>query len=359
METSDASEDKEIEDIKKDEKVQRALSETSIVEEKVSAGIIKKEAPFLGMTVIIFLSCGALYFLLGQKILPIAGSYIPLLQRIVLAVMLISLVLIANRLLKKLVNRKIKDKTKEFNFNRIADFFAALLILAIILSLLFANWYAAAVSFGIISLTLGFALQNPITSFFAWLYILIRKPYEVGERIKIGNVFGDVINVSYLDTTLWEFNGDYLSADHPSGRIIRFANSKVFSEYVYNYSWPLFPFIWNEFSFFISYDSDFDFTAATTKQIVEVKIGESMVRRVRRFKKILADTPVDEFDVNEYPSVILKAHVNTWIEVTVRYLVEPKSSGRVRKELFEIVMEELKKHPEKVIFPNSTKQKDQ
>jgi small-conductance mechanosensitive channel len=218
---------------------------------------------------------------------------------------------------------------------------------------LFANWYAAAVSFGIVSLVLGFALQNLITSFFGWLYILIRKPYEVGDRIRIGNVFGDVINVSYLDTTLWEFNGDYLSADHPSGRIIRFANSKVFSEYVFNYSWPLFPFIWNELSFFIAYDSDFKFTSETTKRIVEIKIGEAMVRRVKRFKKILADTPVDELHVNEYPSVILKAHENTWIEVIVRYLVEPKNSGPVKKVLFESVMEELKKSPEKVIFPNT------
>jgi len=198
--------------------------------------------------------------------------------------MLISLVLLATRLLKKIFSRKIEDKTSVFNFNRIIDLFASLLMLGIILSLLFANWYAAMVSFGILSLIIGFALQNLITSFFGWLYILIRKPYEVGDRIRIGNVYGDVINVSYIDTTLWEFNGDYLTGDHPSGRIIRFANSKVFSEYVYNYSWPLFPFIWNELNFFISYDSDFKFTSDTIKRIVETEIGEAMVRRVKQFK---------------------------------------------------------------------------
>ncbi|MCJ7465307.1 MAG: mechanosensitive ion channel family protein [Maribacter sp.] len=353
METSEPKEDKELEDIKKDEKVQRALSENSISVQKESADALKKEAPLLGITAIIFLICGALYFLLGWKHLPISSIYIPLAQKIVLAVMLISLVLLATRLLKKIVNRKIEDKTTVFNFIRIANLFAGLLILAIVLSLMFANWYAAMVSFGIVSLILGFALQNPITSFFGWMYILIRKPYEVGDRIRIGNVFGDVINVSYFDTTLWEFNGDYLSTDHPSGRIIRFANSKVFSEYVYNYSWPLFPFIWNELSLFISYESDFKFVSDTIKRIVETEIGEAMVRRVKRFKKILADTPVDELHVNEYPSVILKAHNNTWIEVIVRYLVEPKNSGWVKKKLFEVVMDELKKNPEKVMFPST------
>ncbi|TPV31443.1 mechanosensitive ion channel [Paucihalobacter ruber] len=355
METTDPIEDKAIEDIKKDEKVQRALSETSISSPNEGTITFKKDAPLLGITAIVFLACIVFYFLLRWDRIPISDNYIPIAQKLTLAVMFISLVLMATRLLKIIFDHKIENKSSVFNFNRIADLFAGMLILAIILSLLFANWYAAMVSFGIVSLILGFALQNLITSFFGWLYILIRKPYEVGERIKIGNVFGDVINVSYLDTTLWEFNGDYLTSDHPSGRIIRFANSKVFSEYVYNYSWPLFPFIWNELSFFISYDSDFKFTSETVKRIVEIKIGEAMVRRVKRFKKILADTPVDELNVNEYPSVILKSHNNTWIEVVVRYLVDPKNSGRIKKELFESVMEELKKNPSKVRFPNTNK----
>ena len=355
METSGPGEDKELEDIKKDEKVRRALSESSNSVERENALALKKETPWFGIAAIIFLICGALYFLLGWNRLPISGIYTPLAQKIVLAVLFISLVLLSTRILKKIFNRKIEDKTTVFNFNRIADLLASLLILVIILSLLFANWYAAMVSFGIVSLILGFALQNPITSFFGWLYILIRKPYEVGDRIRIGNVFGDIINVSYIDTTLWEFNGDYLSGDHPSGRIIRFANSKVFSEYVYNYSWPLFPFIWNELSWFISYESDFKFASDSIYRIVETEIGEAMVRRVKRFKVILTETPVDELDVNEYPSVILKAHNNGWIEVTVRYLVEPKNSGRVRKKLFAAVMDELKKNPEKIIFPNTNK----
>lgn len=356
MQTPEPVEDKELEDIKKDEKVQRALSENSIAVQQESADTLTKEAPLLGITAIIFLICGVVYFLLGWKRLPISSVYIPLAQKIVLAAMLIALVLVATRLLKKIFGRKIADKTHVFNFNLIIDLFASLLMLGIILSLLFANWYTALVSFGIVSLILGFALQNLIISFFGWLYILIRKPYEVGDRIRIGNVYGDVINVSYIDTTLWEFNGDYLSGDHPSGRIIRFANSKVFSEYVYNYSWPLFPFIWNELSLFISYDSDFKFTSDTIKHIVEKEIGEAMVRRVKRFKTILKNTPVDELDVNEYPSVLLKAHANAWIEVVVRYLVEPKKSGQVKKRLFDAVMDELKKNPQKVRFPNTNRQ---
>lgn len=353
MEPIDPMEEKEVEEIKKDIKVQIALNENTTAIRKPNANTIKNVTPFLRITAIIFLSCGGLYFLLEWNQIPVPQNYIPLAQKFVLSAMFISFVLLATHLLKKLINKKIENKSTLFNINRIADLFAGILIFTILLSILFANWYAAMVSFGIVSLILGFALQNPITSFFAWIYILIRKPYEVGDRIRIGSVFGDVIHVSYIDTTLWEFNGDYLSGDHPSGRIIRFANSKVFNEYVYNYSWPLFPFLWNELSLFVSYESDFKFTSDKIIRIVETEIGEAMVRRVKRFKKILADTPVDELNVNEYPSVILKAHNNTWIEVIVRYLVEPKNSGRIKRKLFEAIMDELKKHPEKIMLPKT------
>lgn len=80
---------------------------------------------------------------------------------------------------------------------------------------------------GVLSLILGFALQTPITRFIGWIDILVRKPYRVGDRILIAGAAGDVIDVSHLDTTLWEFGGQYLSTDHPSGRIIEFPNSNV------------------------------------------------------------------------------------------------------------------------------------
>ena len=91
-----------------------------------------------------------------------------------------------------------------------------------------------------------------------------------------GNVHirtGDVIDVSYLDTTLWEFGGQYLSTDHPSGRLIKFPNEKVLDELVYNNSWPLFPYIWNEIKFNIAYQSDLEFVAKTMQEIAEAELG--------------------------------------------------------------------------------------
>lgn len=350
-----AAQDNEEEEIKKilsEEKVKEALLETDS-SRKESPDASKERSYIFIYTLIVFAVCALLYYLLEYRSLPILQEYIPLLQKLVLGSMMISIIILVNRLLRKMLLRKINDRASAYNFRSLINFLTFLLIFLITISLVFANWYATMVSFGVVSLILGLALQNPLTSLFGWIYLLIRKPYEVGDRIKIGNVYGDVMNVGYFDTTLWEFRGDYLSGDHPSGRIIKYANSRIFSEYVVNYSWPLFPFIWNEVKFYVTYSSDFDFISLTVTKIAEKEIGEAMMRRVQRLKHILADSLVQELEIKERPSVIFTAHTNTWIEVTVRFLVEPKNSGPVKSLLFTHIMAELKKYPEKVIFPHS------
>lgn len=344
----------EIEKIKQNPKVRRELEETSLTEKhRVPTKAEKGIRPVYLLLSGFFLTAALVFLLLRRGLFPVAEGYVPLLLRIASATMIVVVILCLNRLAKSLIEKRIVSASIKYNINRINHLIAAILIFFTVVSLLFANWYAAMLSFGIISLILGLALQNPLTSFFAWIYILLRKPYEVGDRIKIASATGDVIDVGYFDTTLWEFNGDYLSGDHPSGRIIRFSNSKVFNEYIYNYSWPLFPYIWNEVRFFVSYESNFDFVKETIIKIVVNDIGDQMLRRVDRYRKILQETAIDELDVKEIPSVTFKGHENTWIEVVVRFIVEPKQSGRVKRKIFEKIISKLKESPELVMFPRT------
>jgi small-conductance mechanosensitive channel len=93
--------------------------------------------------------------------------------------------------------------------------------------------------------------------------------------------------------------GQYISGDHPSGRLIKFPNEKVLDELVYNYSWPLFPYIWNEIKFHVAYNADLEFIASTMQRITEEELGEEMLKRIETFRDLLARTPVDELEVRE------------------------------------------------------------
>ncbi len=75
--------------------------------------------------------------------------------------------------------------------------------------------------------------------------------------------------------------------------------------------------------------------------------------RVIQFRELLKDAPVDQLTVNDEPSVMLRAHENTWTEVVVQCLVEPRESGWVGNNVFSNVMLAMRQEPERVLFPKS------
>jgi small-conductance mechanosensitive channel len=301
--------------------------------------------------VIVLAACAAGYFLIGAKLIPLPDAGISIAQRILRGVALITVVLTVARAISFYGIGRIEDASTRFTLKRIARLAVAVAVAVIVISIIFVNWYTAVAAFGIGSIILGLAVQTPMKSFIAWIYILVRQPYRVGDRIKIADATGDVIDVGYLDTTLWEFGGQYLSSDHPSGRLIKFPNEKVLDELVYNYSWPLFPYIWNEVKFQIGYNADLEFIASTMQKITEEELGEEMLKRVQTFRELLARTPVDELDVHEHPRVIFRVGENTWLEAIVRYLVAPREAGRVKTRLIKKLLAALNAAPEKVMFP--------
>src|SRR3982750_3861460 len=347
----DANQEKaQAEQLKQHEDVKRALKQTAGNKEEARP-VETKHKLFLSTYVLLLLGLGGVYYLLRLQAMGLAARYVPLLQRLTLGAMAIVLVLTVAKTINIYLIARLDDVISQYNLKRILRLVVAFVIFFIVLSILFANWYTAVVSLGLISLILGFALQTPITSFIGWIYILVRAPYRVGDRIKIGDATGDVIDVSYLDTTLWEFGGQYLSTDHPSGRVIKFPNSTVLDSPIYNYSWPLFPYIWNEITFQIAYNSDLEFVAKTMREVAEEEIGEAMIERVKTYRELLAQTPVDQLEVRERPAVLFRINQNTWVDAIVRYLVKPREAGRVKTKLITKMLERLNAEPERVKFP--------
>jgi small-conductance mechanosensitive channel len=343
----------EVEQIKQQEDVKEALKQTAGGKEETKPVAETKDKLWLGTHVILLLGFAALYYALGFRVLGFAARIIPLMQKLTLSAMAVVLVLALAKVADVYLIGRVGSTVSKYNLRRILRLAVGLVMAFIVITILFQNWYTAVVSFGLISLILGFALHTPITSFIGWIYILVKAPYRVGDRIKMGGATGDVIDVSYIDTTLWEFGGDYLSTDHPTGRVIKFPNSKVLDTAIYNYTWPLFPYVWNEIKFNIAYESDLEFVSQTMQEVAEKELGEAMMERVKVFREILAQTPVDELQVQERPVVLFRVNDNTWLDAILRYVVHPKQAGRVKTRLIKELLQKLNAAPDRVLFPKS------
>lgn len=158
-----------------------------------------------------------------------------------------------------------------------------------------------------------------------------------------------MIDVDYLVTTLWEIDGELVSSNQPSGRVVTVPNSVVLSTAVFNYSWQEFPFVWNELPIQVAYETDLAFAMETMERIGDDYVGDEMEANLERYRQILGRTPV-ELEVRARPTVNLSQR-DSWIELRLRYLVHPKRGQRIRNELYQRILDALNDHPERVKFP--------
>lgn len=283
-----------------------------------------------------------IYYLLDLTTFDSWEMYIPFMKKLTMSLFLIALIFLISKIFTRLVINQTHIQGERYNLLRIIRFLAIVFSLIVVASFLFQNLYAAAVSFGLISLVLGFALQSPIASFIAWIYLIFRRSYLVGDRIQIKGLRGDVVSISYLDTSILECSGDYLGNDRSSGRIIRFPNSLVLKEEVINYSGPDIPFIWNEVPIQIAYTSDLQFIEeclllASTRDFKE-RYPQLAVQKVEHWK----------------PTVYFRINMYAWMEAVVSYPVEPKDTTGRRNRILKYALPLLNTEPDKVKFPEGT-----
>ncbi|HEY2513194.1 MAG TPA: mechanosensitive ion channel domain-containing protein [Polyangiaceae bacterium] len=303
---------------------------------------------YLGIVAVL----AVVHLLVHEKVGPLERLDRPIVERVLMAGALVSALIAFTVTINALVIDRLASAAARHNLRRILSLVRAVVIGVIALSLFFASWYTALVSLGLVSLILGFALQTPITSFIGWIYVLLKTPYRVGDRIRLGDAGGDVVDVTFLDTVLWEIGGPYVSTDDPSGRIIRVPNSLALNTAVYNYTTPNgFPFVWNEVKVLLAYGSDLEFVARTMETAAASRVTSEIRQALATFRRAVARTPIDPRSLHERPVVIFRSHESSWLEATVRYLVDPRQATDVKASITREVLGVLGNAPERVLLP--------
>lgn len=121
---------------------------------------------------------------------------------------------------------------------------------------------------GIIGAGLAVAMQDVILNFLGWLFIHVREPFSVKDRIQIGDgVKGDVVDVRLFMFSLLEV-GNWVDAEQSTGRIVHVPNSVVFRQAIANYTQG-FQYIWNEIPVTVTFESDWEKAHRILTEIVE------------------------------------------------------------------------------------------
>lgn len=211
------------------------------------------------------------------------------------------------------------------------------------------DWVSVLFSLGVLGFAITFALQQPLFSLIGWVYIMVKRPYQVGDRIAIEDTRGDVVSVDFFVTDVWEIDGDLVSSNQPSGRIVTIPNSTVLSSRVVNFYGEDVEYVWNELTVQVAYETDIGFASELMIEVATEQLGDEMAEKVAEYRRRLAETPV-ELDVNEAPTVNI-VQDESWVDLRLRYLIHPRQGTSVRNALYEEILNRLNQHPDRVKFP--------
>lgn len=275
--------------------------------------------------------------------------YDPTVGKIVAAIIALSVVILISRIVKTSITRYVKGSDTRYRLRKFITFFSYVIIV-FILTLIFSDRLGGlTVAFGVAGAGIAFALQEVIASFAGWFAITFAGFYKPGDRVQVGGIKGDVIDVSFLRTTIMEI-GEWVKGDLYSGRVVLIANSFVFKEPVFNYSGD-FPFLWDEITIPVKYGSDHNQARTILKTVANDVVGEYAKSAIESWDEMVKKYLLEDAGVEPIVSLVTN---DNWMEFTVRYVVSFKKRRGTKDILFTRILDEFEKTEGKVSFASAT-----
>jgi small-conductance mechanosensitive channel len=256
--------------------------------------------------------------------------------KLAFAVLGILLIYAAFRLLETILPRHFQQADARYHVRKFVVF-VGYAVAALFLVILFEDRLGQlSLALGVAGAAVVVALQDVIASLAGWLAIGFSKLYKVGDRIQIGETKGDVIDISFLRTTLLE-TGNWVSKDLYNGRIARIPNSLILKGPVFNYTHG-FRFVWDEIKVPLTAQSDHRFAREMLLRVAEETVAHFLIEAGSAWKQI-----TDNFRItNPRLEPIVALVVNGGcLEFTVSYIVDYTERTVMKDRLFTKIAEEI------------------
>jgi small-conductance mechanosensitive channel len=215
---------------------------------------------------------------------------------------------------------------------------AVVLIAAAAIVLLWARLLQHTGTFlGIIGAGLAIALREPLLSIAGRIAIFAGNIYRVGDRIQIQQMSGDVIDIGFFYTRMMEI-GNWIGGDQFTGRIVQLANATVFGNAVYNYT-QNFNYLWDEIKLPVTYESNVKQMTSILTEVGAEYTEDFLKAAEQDLEKMRHSFLVPSFELK--PHVFIKVTDN-WVELTMRYVVDPKKRREASSYIYERVLDRVR-----------------
>ena len=262
--------------------------------------------------------------------------------RVVTSLIIIALGITLSWAVGAVVSRKTADRYRRYYLRK---FVRAVIVVVVVVALAIV-WHAfagrLAVVFGLMAAGLAFAMQEVIGALAGWFNIVSGRVFRVGDRIEMGGVRGDVLDITPLRTKIMEIGSPedetWVHGRQFTGRVVALSNKSTFTEPVFNYS-TLFEFIWEELTVPVPYDADWDLAKRILLEEVERHASArdaaaAMQRVIRRF-------PIDRAEVD---ARVFVGMTTSGAELSARFVVPVRTARATKDEITRSVLRRFDEH---------------
>ncbi len=259
--------------------------------------------------------------------------------KLILSVVVILTLWVLRSVVLRIVFSRVTDpKERYFWRNGVKN--TSLVILVIVIGSIWINQMGSLATFlGLVTAGIAIALADPLINLAGWLFILIRRPFAIGDRVEIGNFAGDVIDIRYFQFTINEI-GNWVDADQSTGRIIHIPNGKVFREPQANYAQG-FEHIWDEIGVMVTFESNWEkaktILQETVNKHVEVLNREAQTKLIEASKKYM-------IFYKTLSPIVYTSVKDSGVMLTMRYLVAHKKRRTVAHLIWEDILQNFAEH---------------
>lgn len=257
----------------------------------------------------------------------------PLFMKGVTAVLVMLFIFLLVRFAQAATSRKIEDKDLRYKIRKAFGLAGYLLTLLAIVTIFSDQMTNLTVIIGALSVGIGFALRELIQSLIGWAIVSFGGLYKPGERVQMGSIMGDVIDIGPLTTTVMECGG-WVKADLYNGRLVRLSNSLVFKEHIINYTSD-FPFLWDEIVIPVRTDSDYRLARSIIERAAQTELSKSSEESKEAWHSFVRHYRVEDAKLD--PMVTMSFDSN-WIEFTLRYVVGYRLRRSTKDKLFSSIL---------------------
>jgi len=241
---------------------------------------------------------------------------------------------LARRILLRGISRRVTDPHAQYRWRKTTAYLAFFIAFVFVVRIWFQGFQQLSTMVGLVSAGIAIALKDPLVNLAGWVFIVWRRPFEMGDRIEVGRgVAGDVIDMRIFAFTLMEI-GNWVHADQSTGRVIHIPNGRVFTETVANYS-KGFKYIWDEIGVLVTFESNWRDAKSILDEIVRRNaehLGDDAERRLREVTRRFM------IFYSKLTPIVYTSVEDSGVMLTMRYLTEPQARRSRAQAIWEDVL---------------------